>query len=927
MEINNYKTKFKLLFDKLLQNKVEINGYYAENIIKFLEKNNDKEISKLLESSFFTDLMLYALNNFEKASQSVKIFFINLLTLVISNELQFSKILHMKGFYLMAEKNSISQQDVSSQAFRLACIKQATAQIQHSSGLYWNIEQNIWQQIYNSCYENQPSYILNASYNFLKTFIWKLNELDDERNLVMALETILKPILESDYKDIQYLTSEIEQTLIARIKPALMTVLAIMDTADVNKIGKTIHLMEKYFILEAHFYTFNEATRDPQFALLTSELHFLSTFATATVKGLRNQNQENEFSIEGIAYFNILYTLIQKRMIPVIIDFAVKSVIFWFKLGKISAPTTFQRYGRTFMIEVQLVIILLVPLMNWADTVSCPVEGSRQDGFTNYVQKLIEISSEQVIKGCYLFKDLIEENDKRQAVILALRNITRLKGHLSNNQAGTIFQALFYVLKRYVPTDECGALVLTESSVNTVEDAQILSLVLDTINMILKEHNINWYDSCEVICLYNYVVNLLKQKRLPSKLVMQALDLINITVKKFLSPDLNLLMESKTGSALNEIGETIRIHMSSQDWEVRDSALQLLFTCTEMAFIKYIPFQKLILTNGLIRECAVVACCDPEMYAQASALKSLAAAARLQTLWSDMLSTRPNIYIDLTYLVKRHPEGIVRKEAVAVLTEIFSNQTVTAEYKKLMYCIMQTAALDDLHWEVQLAAINFWRKAIQTNLANRGMIDGKFPSVTFSRERRKIITLNHDEIQKQLSSILTDLAQIGCLSALKQCMNSDFNLKVMEHAYNVANELIEILNKYNFKKVPDVNMSNIKIQEDWKEDCCSPMDLSYCDVGSQDEVIESIINTNLADLMDELLETKQETTKDNILNSIKPYSVIDPNEFLNDFRSCDFYNVIEERKKWNSGMKDLNYLLNELLSLDGNTADITIECS
>lgn len=483
------------------------------------------DVTKLLETQYFLDLILCALSNIDKTTQSVKIFIMNLLTLVMRSEIQFSKLLYSKGLYVMVERQHGTKiEDIQSAAFRLACIKQATVQIQHSTGLYWNIEHNIWQQIYNSCFENQPSYIFKAAYNFLQRFIWKLNELDDEANLVMALEIIFKPIMTSEYKDIKYLTPEIEKNLIAEVKPAIITLLAILDTKDITKIDKVQHLIMRYFTLEVHLYQFLEATRDPELAALMSEFNFLYTFSTGMVLGFRCGSQilkENEYILEGIAYFNIVYTLIQKRMIKVVIEFAVKSIISWTKFGNITGPSTFERYGRTFSIDLQLVIILIVPLLIYVDnSVSIQEQMSHGGGINEYIRKLTEMSSEQIIKGCYMFRELIEENDKKEVAILVLRQITRLKGQLTNEQASTIFQALFYVLKKHVPTDESGALVLTETSIKTVEDAQVVSLVIDIIKMILIEHDINWYDSCEVMCLYNIVMNLLKPNSLPSKVIM-----------------------------------------------------------------------------------------------------------------------------------------------------------------------------------------------------------------------------------------------------------------------------------------------------------------------------------------------------------------------------------------------------------------------
>jgi BRCA1-associated ATM activator 1 len=50
-------------------------------------------------------------------------------------------------------------------------------------------------------------------------------------------------------------------------------------------------------------------------------------------------------------------------------------------------------------------------------------------------------------------------------------------------------------------------------------------------------------------------------------------------------PSLSLLIESKPGCAMHEIGTLIYMKMHDINWEVRDSALELLYVCTEIAYV------------------------------------------------------------------------------------------------------------------------------------------------------------------------------------------------------------------------------------------------------------------------------------------------------------------------------------------------------
>jgi hypothetical protein len=80
-----------------------------------------------------------------------------------------------------------------------------------------------------------------------------------------------------------------------------------------------------------------------------------------------------------------------------------------------------------------------------------------------------------------------------------------------------------------------------------------------------------------------------------------------------------------------------------------------------------------------------------------------------------------------------------------------------------VFVAMARAAMCDLHWEVKVNALQFWEKVIEQQMSNQGMIDGIFPSVTFSKENRKIVTLTETEIRTRLNKVLEELSRIRCL--------------------------------------------------------------------------------------------------------------------------------------------------------------------
>lgn len=264
---------------------------------------------------------------------------------------------------------------------------------------------------------------------------------------------------------------------------------------------------------------------------------------------------------------------------------------------------------------------------------------------------------------------------------------------------------------------------------------------------------------------------------------------------------------------------------------------------------------------------------------------------------------------------------MVRQEAAKVLTRIYTNQKVIPTFQTTLYEVMMTAALDDLHWEVQLAALRFWKYEISRQLSYRGMLDGKFPSVTFSKEKRKIVTLTDKEILRQLTAIMHDLSSIGCLTVIYECMNEVYNIEIMELAYCMATELIAILDQYKFGIINDNAITyqmDLKAEESDEE---MALDLTITSgTDTRDKVIDSILNTDqshlIMDLHDNCFQSKSGEMEGNVKINNPRKEMIHPNKFLETFKGTDFRSIIKDKTKWNSEVYySLDMLLDEILDV------------
>ena len=64
---------------------------------------------------------------------------------------------------------------------------------------------------------------------------------------------------------------------------------------------------------------------------------------------------------------------------------------------------------------------------------------------------------------------------------------------------------------------------------------------------------------------------------------MQALKLVNLSIAKYMAPNLALLVNRTSDSALSLLGPMLNTRLHDLNWEVRDSALEVVNTISEIA--------------------------------------------------------------------------------------------------------------------------------------------------------------------------------------------------------------------------------------------------------------------------------------------------------------------------------------------------------
>lgn len=144
---------------------------------------------------------------------------------------------------------------------------------------------------------------------------------------------------------------------------------------------------------------------------------------------------------------------------------------------------------------------------------------------------------------------------------------------------------------------------------------------------------------------------------------------------------------------------------------------------------------------------------------------------------------------------------MIRLEAVALIHYLYTYQRVEVAQISQIYQLMAIIAIGDLHLEVRRKVLEFWEEIILDSLKNQGMIDGNFPDVTFSKEHKKIVKLNENEIRKRLHIVLNELKENGCLQVLIKSIKDDAEIEVARTAVRITNTFTKLLKRYKIFNV------------------------------------------------------------------------------------------------------------------------------
>ncbi|CAK9816800.1 BRCA1-associated ATM activator 1 [Anthophora quadrimaculata] len=788
-------------------------------------------------------------------SQPIIIFTLKLVGIVSHNELRFHYWQFQDVYNKLCEIFKLRVDDLPV-SIKMAYTTMLSDLIKHRSGRQWIIDAGVWKDVVKYAQWNHTLYVTRESHKFL----WLLL-LYEQQNINFCKEVIL--------------------------------------TAAAPLITNTFE-SQIYQVLEDKYLDQNK--------LLCTTLDLLTNIIENTLFA----NMDN--TIPELCQ-EVIDLEIRKTYVIELVEMNKLLMIYWKKLQSLHEFSFSQQHK----FEHQVITLMVIPLC------MCIKHTYKEhDLFEMYITKMFDVTCTAVQRLAYNIRDVMFKNDLPITHIakVCIDIILEIMDIMDRDIAVITFQTLCHVLKNCVP-DTCNE--TTDNVNNTtnldngpkklifksplegdpiVDHPILLSSLLNGLAAMTEKFKLKWQECVETICLLSLAQEILNHSGTTPMICVKALKVCKLAIQNFMPPNLVLLIE--TDSHMNEIGPTLFRRLHDVNWEVRDSVLEVLNTIAIISEDKYPAFQEFLLANEFLDLAVKIAKTDNESYVRASALTFISTTIRIKHLWDKKLSQfdLPDIAINL---FNNESEAIVRKETVILIKELYVHRKWPRNVIDSMSRGMATAAIFDLHWEVKISALEYWKQFIKSHLSDQGVLDDHFPKVTFSKEHRKIVSLNETEIKRRLNKALDELAKQNCLGVLLVTLEDDSDFEVCKTSAAIINKLKTFLLKYKLneplpqlplpKDSATIDTSYVKYELP-DSIASSKSDQAF---SNSSNVIEEIVDANDANLLASIykssmkMDSEMKKSEEKTLQSI---SCVTRQVFLQTIFNSDIDAYIEEKSRW-----------------------------
>ncbi|XP_053658285.1 uncharacterized protein LOC128707359 [Anopheles marshallii] len=801
------QAKFHKVLNAFLNRGFKINNdVYLEMIISHLSGKYCEDHRKLVKSPEvfqWLETMLKQWESDRPPATDIAAFTLQLLGMIVENEWDFSRI--QNGSRMLDRFQECIQRNGKMQnpSIKLGHVLVLKAISRHAMGMAWIKQSGSWRICLDYYNGYQTIYITRETSLFIYEVLERFCAMGDYEEAKEIVRTILSPLIDCVWKspeqdDAVLVNDYHSQKIISPLLNLMQTLFRkIIESKQRTRVAYFILYTYKF---ERNLWKFTDTIHDHTYLAKIWQTHIFANCARLCTMEIP---PEDTFAVDltfdryTINFLNYVNFSIRRGNVQNVMLMAETHHALWRILGD-RAPEEVVLKNQSIRFGDQILLLQLFPVVY---EMQCFATKDLPDYIEKFCTQLYDIACEFTIRLIYACRDIFQAYNLN-VTELACKSIQGIvtTHKLPRPRAVIAFQAFVYLLKEFLPDMCCS--VEGENRVFGKADLMLskpnlLSAIINGLMSLIDNFKITWKECIESTAIVNFMLNLLANPNLPSRLVVLALKLTQTSIEHFLAPNLALLMDNISGSGLEHVGHIIYKRLHDLSWEARDSALELLASIVTISEIKFPAFQKHILDCDIIPVVEAAAKNDTEAYVRASALRCLTLMVKIRLLWDHSLS-KLSLMNHLIDVIDNESEGVVRREAVNAVREIYANHKIQPQCLDSVFSVLAHAAASDLYWEVKINGLQFWRLVMCRQFQHQGMIDGTFPAVTFSKEHKKIVTLTDREIQTRLMKVLNELSLRGCLGVLLACLGDDCDLGVVKETIAIIDKLMAHLNKYNF---------------------------------------------------------------------------------------------------------------------------------
>ncbi|KAF4519207.1 hypothetical protein B566_EDAN013501 [Ephemera danica] len=844
-------SKFQHLLKKFLEEDHQVvDDTCLEKLLTHLSNADaGNKLLQLQESRTFCEKSLQA---YEKGviSESLLSFGLRMHGHLIGNEVFFTsqELRESTGRIISSPRFLVT----GNASIQCSFVQMASALLSHQSGVDCLTELDAWGKIHSMYEKNHSIYVSKECQNFLSEFIFKL-DLEKESTLSL-LELCLQSLSTS---------TKLNFNLAIDLVTKMLQAAFLSDSKQVPQILAERLEKECNELLSSH--------QDTEKLVKVARVLALLAFAMRSAEDL---------PLLETKILDIVSRLIDAKNISAVQMTLLQCQSYWSTLKPklkhlvINSP-----------LDHQLVYIQVMQLLqkDFAEI--------RKDCARNFLEKLCAQSTEATKhQGCRLRKLVLSSGDPQLHACRGIHSLMQMKEFMSRETSTFVFRTLMCILVQFIEA--------SSEEFSKYQATGFMSTTLESTMRLIDHFHFTWRDSIETTCLLTFMQELLCEPVIAPRQVSQVLQVMRRSIEGFMPPNLALLINTIQDTQLSNLGPQLFRCLHNTTWEVRDSALEVLSVMAQIADTKFPAFQEHLLQHKLCPLAVSMAVGDEECYVRVSALNCLHRMVAVASFWEKCLVDE-RLPALMTSILYQESEGLVRREAAAVVSSMLQCKRFSVEERERMNLVMAHAAVSDLHWEVKTNALDYWQSSIDHQMSEEGMLDGKFPSVTFSGPQRKIVTLDLKEVQSRLHRILTELARTSCLAVLLSAMH-DPDLQVARKAAEILSSLQTLLREHSL-----LNMEHVTATE-----AAAPHQNGT--EAHSEQVIDGIVGQSDLALLASVC--KAQLSLGDVTCERQRVAVISAEDFLAALATTDVSRVIGERAEWLEQCSEhLDSLLTDML--------------